>query len=176
MAVSGCGGQQDDTDPNDRVVLGGGRALTQIPPPERKLAAVATGPDLDGSGTVTTNHPGKVTVINVWGSWCAPCRQEAPDLKAASAETEDTAVFVGLNIGEADPAAARAFVRAFDVPYAHIYDPKGTQLVAFSGDLAPSAIPSTLVIDPQGRTAARIVGVVTKTTLVQMIRDVSEGR
>ncbi len=176
VLVSGCGGQQDDTDPNDRIVLGGGRALTQIPPQDRKPAAVATGPDLDGTGTVTTNHPGKVTVINVWGSWCAPCRKEAPDLNAASAETKDVAVFVGLNVRENNQAAARAFVRSFEVPYVHIYDPNGAQLVVFAGDLAPNAIPSTLIIDPQGRTAARIVGIVTKATLVQLIRDVNEGR
>lgn len=176
VLVSGCGGQQDDTDPNDRIVLGGGRALTQIPPQDRKPAAVATGPDLDGTGTVTTNHPGKVTVINVWGSWCAPCRKEAPDLNAASAETKDVAVFVGLNVRENNQAAARAFVRSFEVPYVHSYDPNGAQLVVFAGDLAPNAIPSTLIIDPQGRTVARIVGIVTKATLVQLIRDVNEGR
>lgn len=176
LAFAGCSAGQSDTDPNDRLVLGGGKTFTLIPPADRKPAAVASGPDLDGSGTVTTANPGKVTVINVWGSWCAPCRLEAPDLNAASVETSADAVFVGINVRDYDPAPARAFVRAFEIPYAHIYDPQGAQLVRFAGDLAPNAIPSTLIIDREGRTAARLVGEVSETTLVQLVREIGEGR
>ena len=175
LALVGCAGRSD-TDPNDRLVLGGGQTFTLIPPADRKPAAVASGPDLDGTGTVTTANPGKVTVINVWGSWCAPCRLEAPDLNAASARTRDDAVFVGINVRDYDPVTARAFVRAFEVPYAHIYDPQGAQLVLFAGDLAPNAIPSTLIVDRQGRTAARLVGAVSETTLVQLVADIGAGR
>jgi len=163
--LAGCGeGRIDDTNASDRRVLGGGKALTLVAPVERELAAVATGPDLDGSGTVTTSHPGKVVVLNVWASWCAPCRQEAPELNEASQELSADAVFIGLNVREASPDAGRAFVRAFEVPYAHLYDPNGAQLVRFSDDLSPNAIPSTLIIDRQGRTAVRIAGTITRTT------------
>ena len=177
LLLSGCGSSQNNGDGVDQVGVGvDGKALTQIAPADRTPAAVATGPDLDGTGTVTTRHLGKVTVINVWASWCAPCRKEAPDLNEASTESKDVAVFIGLNVRESSEAAARAFVRSSGVPYAHIYDPNGTQLLAFAGELSPNAIPSTLIIDREGRTAVRVVGTVTKTTLIQMIREVSEGR
>ncbi len=137
-------------------------------------AAVAVGPALapGGAEVRTDRFPGKIVVLNVWGSWCAPCRKEAPDLVAASAETADVAQFVGLDIRDYDPAPARAFLRAFAVPYPQIYDPQGTQLVKFT-DLPPSAVPSTLIIDREGRVAARVVGATTKTTLVQVVRDLA---
>src|SRR5215208_3332749 len=96
-----------------------------------------------GGGAVSSaDYRGKVLVLNVWGSWCAPCRKEAPDLAAASKETAKVAHFVGPNIRDYDAAPARAFVRAFNVPYPFIYDPGGAQLVKFT-ELPPSGIPST---------------------------------
>ncbi|GAB2582147.1 TlpA family protein disulfide reductase [Microlunatus antarcticus] len=174
VLLTGCGGSAiDDTNAYDRQVLGGGKALTVVAPEDRKPAAVVTGPDLAGTGTVTSSRPGQVVVLNVWASWCGPCRQEAPELNAASKDLADDAVFIGLNVREASPDPGRAFVRATEVPYAHIYDPDGTQLIRFSADLSPSAIPSTLIIDRQGRTAVRIAGTVSRTTLVQLVRDIA---
>lgn len=151
-----------------------GPPLTQVPQEQRVPAAVAVGPALapGGAEVRTDRFPGKIVVLNVWGSWCAPCRKEAPDLVAASAETADVAQFVGLDIRDYDPAPARAFLRAFAVPYPQIYDPQGTQLVKFT-DLPPSAVPSTLIIDRHGRVAARVVGATTTTTLVQVVRDLA---
>ena len=80
----------------------------------------------------TADYPGKVVVVNVWGSWRGPCRKEAPDLAAASQDSADVAQFIGLNIRDYDPAPARAFVRAFNVPYPSIYDPRGAELVKFT--------------------------------------------
>lgn len=154
-----------------------GQAVTSVPPEERTPAAVATGPALDGDTTVSTgDYPGKIVVINVWGSWCAPCRQEAPDLVEAATETASIAQFIGINIRDPDPAPAQAFVRAFKVTYPSIYDPNARELVKFNGQLAPNAIPSTLIIDRQGRVAVRIVGVISKTTLVTIINEVDQGR
>lgn len=151
-----------------------GQPLTVLPPEQRKPAPVASGPALDeGTGEVSTGgYGGKVVVLNVWGSWCAPCRKEAPDLVAASRQTADVAQFVGLDIRDYDPAPARAFVRAFGVPYPQIYDPQGAQLVKFT-DLPPSGVPSTLFVDRRGRVAARIVGATTQTTLVQIVHDLA---
>lgn len=69
-----------------------------------------------------------------------------------------------------------AFVRAFDIPYPHIVDPNGEQLIRFAGALPPNGIPTTQVIDKQGRIAARVVGVISKSTLVALIRDTDQGR
>jgi thiol-disulfide isomerase/thioredoxin len=114
--------------------------------------------------------------VNVWGSWCAPCRSEAPDLVAASEELADDGVeFLGINSRDLDRAAARAFQRRFEVPYPSIYDQQGRTLLAFRGTLSPNAIPSTVVIDQEGRVAASVIGEVTRSTLVGLVEDVVRG-
>ena len=151
--------------------------LTRIAPADRRPAPVISGPELGGTATVSTGAgPGKVRVINVWGSWCPPCRKEAADLQAASVETRDVAQFIGINVRDNDPAPAEAFIRVNQITYPSIYDPSGQVLLQLAGELPPSAIPSTLVIDQQGRLAVRALGAVTRTTLVDMITSVAAGQ
>jgi thiol-disulfide isomerase/thioredoxin len=153
------------------------RNLTRVPPDQRKELPTISGPALGSTQTISTqDFRGKVVVINVWGSWCPPCRKEAPDLQAASVETKDIAQFVGITSKDYDPAPAEAFVRSFKITYPSIYDPTGKVLLAFAGELPPSAIPSTMIIDRQGRLAVRVLSEVSKITLVDMINDVADGR
>jgi thiol-disulfide isomerase/thioredoxin len=176
VLLAGCTAQtagDERTRTNSQTGFIGGQSLTQLPPEKRRPAPVVVGPALTSDDTLTTApYAGKVIVINVWGSWCAPCRKEAPDLVAASQETADVAQFVGLDIRDYAKAPAQAFVRAFHVPYPSIYDPRGTQLVKFT-ELPPSGIPSTLIIDRKGRIAVRVIGVISRVTLVQMINDIA---
>jgi thiol-disulfide isomerase/thioredoxin len=153
------------------------RNLTRVPPDQRKQLPTISGRALGSNQTISTqNFRGKVVVINVWGSWCPPCRKEAPDLQAASVETKDIAQFVGITSKDYDPAPAEAFVRSFEITYPSIYDPTGKVLLAFAGELPPSAIPTTMIIDRQGRLAVRVLSEVSKITLVDMINDVADGR
>ena len=153
------------------------RNLTRIPPDERQELPIVSGPTLDSNQTISTrDYRGKVVVINVWGSWCPPCRNEAPDLQAASVETKNVAQFVGITSKDYDPAPAEAFVRNFKITYPSIYDPTGKVLLAFAGELPPSAIPSTMIIDREGRLAVRVLSEVSKITLVDMINDVANGQ
>jgi thiol-disulfide isomerase/thioredoxin len=152
------------------------RNLTRVPPDQRKELPTVSGPALGSNQTISTqDFRGKVVVINVWGSWCPPCRKEAPDLQAASLETKDIAQFVGITSKDYDPAPAEAFVRSFEITYPSIYDPTGKVLLAFAGELPPSAIPTTMIIDRQGRLAVRVLSEVSKITLVDMINDVADG-
>jgi thiol-disulfide isomerase/thioredoxin len=154
-----------------------GPRLTQIPPAQRRPAPEVTGPALGGRDETlsSTAYPGKVVVLNVWGSWCGPCRKEAPDLQAASEQTKSFSQFIGINTKDRSEAPAEAFVRANRLTYPSIYDPDGKTLLAFAGDLPPSAIPSTLIIDTQGRLAVRVLGDISTITLVAMINDVANG-
>jgi thiol-disulfide isomerase/thioredoxin len=153
------------------------RNLTRIPPEQRLELPIVSGPALGSNRTISSqDYRGKVVVINVWGSWCPPCRKEAPDLQAASVETKDTAQFIGITSKDYDPAPAEAFVRSFQITYPSIYDPNGKVLLAFAGELPPSAIPSTMIIDRQGRLAVRVLSEVSKITLVDMINDVANGQ
>ncbi|WP_026925846.1 TlpA family protein disulfide reductase [Granulicoccus phenolivorans] len=171
LLLAGCGSARA----TGGGFVAGDAALTRVPVAERQAAPVVTGTGLDGE-QLTTAQPGKVVVINVWGSWCAPCRAEAPDLQAAHEATTDQAVFIGIDTRDPDPAPARAFVRSFGIGYPSIHDPDGRTLLEFSGQLPPSGIPSTLVIDAEGRVAARVIGVVNKTTLVGLIEDTAAGK
>ena len=147
--------------------------LTRIAPADRKLLPTVSGTTLEDQPISTADYRGKVVVVNVWGSWCAPCRAEAPALQQASEETKDLAQFLGITTRDNDPAQARAFVRAFGIGYPSIYDPDGAALLVFAGTLPPSAIPSTLIIDEQGRLAARVLGEISALTLVTMVEEVA---
>lgn len=147
--------------------------VTQIAPAERAAVPTVSGTSLDGRPLSTADFRGQVVVVNVWGSWCAPCRAEAEALEQASTSTKGRAQFVGINTRDRDPAPARAFVRSFGISYPSVYDPDGKALLPFAGTLPPSAIPSTLILDREGRLAARVLGEISERTLVTMIDEVA---
>ncbi len=126
----------------------------------RKSAPDLSGKTLDGKALdVAEAHKGKIVVLNVWGSWCAPCRAEAKNLVAVANAYKDKGVeFVGLNTRDPDPAPALAFEKEFKVPYPSLYDSSGKLLLRFpKGSLNPQAIPSTVFIDRDGKIAARAI-------------------
>ena len=139
-------------------------------------------PAPDVSGTTLTGEPlrlsdfrGDVVVLNVWASWCAPCRAEAPVLEAVWQEVQDDGVqFVGLDTRDTDEAAL-AFLEAYGVTYPNVIDADGRLQLLFSDTLPPQAIPSTLVVDREGRVAGRIIGRVTDATLTALIEDVAKS-
>lgn len=153
----------------DQGYVSGDGTTTILPRAERSAAPALAGSTLSGGSFDLADHRGSLVVVNVWASWCAPCRDEAPALAAVAAQTADQGVrFVGVNIRDSD-AAARAFVRKFALKYPNIPDPDGKLLLGFAGTLPPSAIPSTLVIDGEGRVAARAVGPVDRSRLLGLI-------
>ena len=180
LMLAACAGTRADEQTRSAGQVGYpdvARNLTRVPPDQRTELPIVSGPALGSNQTISTqNFRGKVVVINVWGSWCPPCRKEAPDLQGASVQTKDIAQFVGITSKDYDPAPAEAFVRSFKITYPSIYDPTGKVLLAFAGELPPSAIPSTMIIDRQGRLAVRVLSEVSKITLVDMINDVADGQ
>lgn len=174
LAVTGCsstGKDQADRKGQTGFVTGDG-TLTVIAPEDREPAPELTGTTLDDKTWSSADHAGKVIVLNVWGSWCEPCRKEAADLEKAAQQLGSGVVFIGLNTRDLDPAPARRFVDRFKISYPSIFDPKGKQLLRFGGQITLAAVPTTLVIDKQGKGAARVTGPVTSATLVDVVRDV----
>ena len=116
---------------------------------------------------------GKPVVVQVWGSWCTPCRAEAPLLVEARKQLGDEAAFVGIDIRDSGSAQPTQFQRTFGIDWPSYYSPNGEALLAFKGTLTPNAIPSLVVLDAQGRPAASIIGAVpSKLTLVELVRTV----
>jgi thiol-disulfide isomerase/thioredoxin len=139
----------------------------------REDAISLDGEDLDGDPLAVRDFRGKPVVLVVWGSWCAPCRDEAPEVVAAAKELGDDVQFVGINIRDASTAQAQAFTRKFDVDFPSFYSPSGEALLAFPGVLGLRTIPAFAVLDAEGRVAASIIGKLpSRQTLVDVTKDV----
>lgn len=169
--LAGCT-SSDDAASGGGFVAGDG-TVTVIEADERGEPVDLSGATLEGTPLDVASLRGGPVVVNVWGSWCPPCRKEAPDLEAAHQrlKTEDVS-FLGINTREEDPAQALAFQRTFEVTYPSLSDEGGTLLLSLRGAVAPNAIPTTLVLDDQGRIAARITGGTTAATLVGVVESV----
>lgn len=157
--LAGCAGAADGS---PGPALGGYEAadgsFTVLSAAERNPAPDVAGTTLDGGRWSLADHRGQVVVLNVWASWCAPCRAEAPALKSVSEEFAGQGVaFVGLNTRDSD-VPALAFERRYAISYPSLVDRDGRLQLLFAGDLNPNAIPSTVVVDRDGRVAARILG------------------
>ncbi|MEH3033392.1 MAG: TlpA disulfide reductase family protein [Aeromicrobium erythreum] len=149
--------------------------ITTVDPGDRKPAPVLSGPDLDGTQVSTKDYAGKVMVVNVWGSWCPPCRKEAPVLKAVADERKD-AQFLGLLVRD-KPAPAKAFNRSQGITYPSIVDSGGKLTMRFGDSLPSRAIPTTWIIDSKGRVAARILtDELTESTLSGLIDYAEKSR
>lgn len=145
------------------------RPIQEFPLGDRPEVGDFTGRLLDGTDFDSTSLRGRVVVYNLWGSWCAPCRKEAPALAAVAEEFADSATFVGITVRD-NPAAARAFEERYGIPYGSVSPDDSTDaLLALSPVLNAAAIPSTLVLDRQGRVYARAIGAVTEATLRALV-------
>ena len=170
-----AGGCSNVGSSGDQGYIDGKGVITVLPDGDRKAPGEVAGETLAGEDVSLAAYAGKVVVVNVWGSWCPPCRAEADDLTEASRQlAAQGVVFLGINTRDTSADNARAFERKYAVPYPSIYDPGGRNLLAFHGTLTPNAIPSTVVIDERGRVAASILGEVTSaTTLVDLVDEVT---
>lgn len=165
------------------VDLGGsdtttGRAaqpVTEYAVADRGDPVTLDGSDLAGQPVSTVQFRGAALVLNVWGSWCAPCRTEAPVLRDVSEEYAPTGVrFLGLNVKD-NAAAATAFERRFDISYPSLDDASGQATFALSQYLPASVVPATLVLDAEGRVAARVLGAVETSTLRSLLDTVASS-
>jgi thiol-disulfide isomerase/thioredoxin len=176
LAVAGCSdGQVQRSDDAAQIGYIEGSSVTTIPPGEREPAPEFGGPLLgrDGAEFNLADARGEIVVLNVWGSWCPPCRKEAPALQAIHEElAEDGVRFVGVNTRDYNTTDALRFEEEFGITYPSVVDTDGRRLLAFRDTLPPNAIPTTLVIDQAGNLAARVLGEVTETTLRELIGDV----
>jgi thiol-disulfide isomerase/thioredoxin len=141
--------------------------------PDRKAAPKLEGTTLTDTPFALTDHKGKVVVVNFWGSWCGPCRGEAPALaQVASATSTKGVMFVGVDERDTK-AAARSFQKTFDVSYPSVFDEDGAIAALWPPAAGP---PYTFIIDKQGRVAARFVGGVTAEELqTEVLKVASEA-
>ncbi len=173
LAAAGWNLTTDDVEPVR--VDGNGGIIEQNPFEDRAIVGPIAGRTIDGGRFDGSRVEGRVVVYNVWGSWCSPCRKEAPDLKRLSDELHAKGVrFVGIDVKDND-ASAVAFQREFDIKYPSIATADSGQVLLAIGDAVPlGAVPTTVVVDREGRVAARVVGIASYDTLKGLIDDVLE--
>jgi peroxiredoxin len=152
--------------------VSGDGAVESIPADQRGEPVTLSGELLDGTAWDIADTRGKVLVLNVWGSWCAPCVAEAPTLQKVWSDLQADQVpaqFVGIDFRE-DPARGAAFAKKAGLTYPSLSDQSGVTILALQGK-APTT-PTTLVLDTEGRIAARVNGVATESTLRGLVDDV----
>lgn len=175
VLAAGCTGggdlQEQARAGNDKSYIAGDGSYAELAPSDRGEPVEVTGTSAEGTPVDLTGWRGDVVVLNVWYAACGPCRAEAPDLQDVAAEYADRGVrFVGLNTRD-DAPTAQAFQRRFAITYPSILDRDGAAIVALRGEISPQAVPTTLVIDRQGRVAARILGVADPSVLRTFVDD-----
>lgn len=139
--------------------VSGDGAYLEIPAESREAPISFSGPTIDGTTFGSEDLVGQVAVVNFWYAGCPPCRVEAPDLAALSEDLADVP-FVGVNVYDTADVA-RTFNAENGIEYPSILDvASGSVQLAFAGDVPPNAVPTTLVLDAEGRVAARISGLV----------------
>jgi thiol-disulfide isomerase/thioredoxin len=171
LVLAGCSGSGSSGGSGTSYVAGDG-TVTIVKAGERQQPVNLSGVTLDGARVDLATYRGHPVVVNVWGSWCGPCRKEAPALQQAYTQLRSSGVtFIGIDTRDDDPAQARAFESGFGITYPSIVDDGGAVLLSLRGVVAPSAVPTTLIIDEQGRVAARVSGAVDTATLVGLVHD-----
>jgi peroxiredoxin len=177
--VAGCSTGSDQVDVNNggefRFVAGTA-AGEVIPVDERASAPDFRGTLLDGGSFHSAELAGHVGVLNFWGSWCPPCRVETPEFSDVAADLADDGVrFLGIDVKETDKQFAQAFIDRFSITFPSLYDPRGEVALAFR-DYPANAIPSTIVLDAEGRVAAVYTGQVAQDDLRRVLdRVLREG-
>ena len=156
--------------------MSGKGVITRLAVDDRKEPGEVAGETLEGEPISLEDFEGKTVVVNVWGSWCAPCRAEAPEPRGRVRGARRRRRGVPRHqLARPRPSRRAGVQRRFEVPYPSIYDQQGKTLLAFRGTLSPNAIPSTVVIDAEGRVAASVIGEVSRSTLVGLVEDVMAG-
>lgn len=160
--LTACGGGGSSV--AEESFIEGSGAVTNISLGNRKAAPALSGLTLTGKTFIF--NPGQVAVVNVWASWCSPCRAEIPILIELSLQYPEVQ-FMGI-LTRDNPVNAEAFAKRLAIPYPTFID--DALLIGFKETLPANAIPSTVLIDKNGDVAARISGEVTLTSLSNIIR------
>lgn len=148
--------------------ISGDGFVTEFAVSDRGEPMVFEGETVYGDTWATADNPG-VTLVNFWYAACPPCRVEAPILVELHEEYGEEVHFIGVNVRDG-AAQARSFDETFGIEYPSILDAQGAEVQrVFSGQVAPNAVPTTIILDAEGRIAARISGAVQDTSIVSTL-------
>ncbi|MGW4562688.1 TlpA family protein disulfide reductase [Streptomyces sp. NPDC004561] len=174
LTLSACGKGGTSGGGGNTNFVTGNNGIDTVPQGKRAAAPDLSGKTIDGKDLNVASYKGQVVVVNVWGSWCSPCREEAQYFsKVAKSYAGKGVQFVGINTRDTSTIPAVAFEKEHGIDYPSLYDPTGRLMLRFKkGTLNPQLIPSTLVIDRHGKVAARALEALDDTSLLKMLEPV----
>ncbi|MFB7935447.1 TlpA family protein disulfide reductase [Streptomyces sp. NPDC056039] len=175
LTLSSCGNGGTSGGGGDTNYIQGSGGIGVVAKGERQRPNDLKGESLQGAALDVADLKGKVVVMNVWGSWCPPCRAEAPNFARVAKDMKSKGVeFVGIDTRDTSKQAALAFEKDYEIDYPSFYDPSGKLIVnGFpKGSLNPQTIPSTIVLDRDGKIAARALKALGESDLRKMIAPV----
>lgn len=161
VTLAGCASQDSlvQSVPGENFVSSDG-AITEVAPENRGEPIFFDEVTSDGTAVSSDDFLGSVIVVNFWFAACPPCRVEAPELAEYANSAAEGIEFLGVNVYD-DVAAAESFEKSYGIPYPSVLDAaNGSMRLAFAGDLPPSGVPVTLIVDKEGRIAGRYSGVI----------------
>jgi thiol-disulfide isomerase/thioredoxin len=169
LGVAGCAAASTPAS-NGQSFVAGSPGTTEFKSGTGPVAPPVSGPVVGGGKLALASYRGHVVVLNFWGSWCTPCRAEAPGLSALATAFKSSGVrFLGIDIRDS-PATAEAFMSDFRITYPSLNDPSDNLALDFRDTVPPAGIPTTLVISPSGRISARVIGEASYNGLKSLIR------
>jgi thiol-disulfide isomerase/thioredoxin len=174
LALTGCAAVKGSSNGANTGYVSVSTGITEIKPSDRQAAPPLSGTTLQGR-PLTQSYTGHVTVINVWGSWCTPCRVEASGLGETYLKYKSRGVqFLGIDTRD-DNAAAIAFQSQFDVTYPSLQDPDELLVLALKQIIPATSVPSTVIVDAGGKVAVRALGAITEPELEHELAYVMSG-
>lgn len=155
--------------------VSGDGSVTEFKEAERGKPVDFEGKLFDGTVVKGSDLRGKPSLLNFWYAGCSPCRAEAPHLQKLHDQFHDKVAFYGINLRD-EQGTAEAFERNFGVKYSSVEDRTGGVLMALSQYVPAQAVPTTLVLDSQGRVAARVLGQIDESVVRTLLQDQVDGK
>jgi peroxiredoxin len=174
LLLAGCTPDTGSSTPDDVEGQGyqsGDGSTTTWTAADRTGPLELSGTDFEGTAQDVADWRGDVVVLNTWYANCPPCRAEAPDLAALSTDyAADGVKVLGINRTD-DAGTAQAFERQFEVPYPSLADTDGAAIATLQGTVPVNAVPTTVVLDRDGKVAGRILGLADPSTLRSIVDE-----
>ena len=153
--------------------VAGSTSAVLYPAGQRPMAPDFTAATLTGSRLSFSSYRGRVVVVNFWGSWCGPCREEAPTLAVTARQYRPAGVsFLGVDVRDTT-ASALAFARDFGITYPSVSDKGSVITLDFTSVVPVAGTPTTLVVDRTGHIAGAVFGTATYQELTDILAQVT---